>query len=189
MTVTNGAPYDDFRGSLVDSGAFGQVPINGFSIGNLEVIGDRDWFSVSLAAGATYVINLQGLQAGVGTLEDPYLRLHDSTGVVLAQNDDVVSGTNRDSQVTFAVTTSGTYYIDAGAFNDSYTGTYKVGVTSTGAVDDFRGSLVGTGTFGQVAVNGFSFGKLEVGGDRDWFSINLTAGTTYVINLQGLQGG
>src|SRR5436305_241048 len=154
MTVINDAPSDDFRDSLVDTGAFGQVPINGFSFGNLEVIGDRDWFSVSLAAGATYVINLQGLQAGVGTLEDPYLRLHDSTGVVLAQNDDVVSGTNRDSQVTFAVTTSGTYYIDAGSFNDSYTGTYKVGVTSTGTVDDFRGSLVGMGTFGQVAANG-----------------------------------
>src|SRR5882757_1185081 len=127
----NGAPFDDFRDSLADTGAFGQVPINGFSFGNLEVIGDRDWFSVNLSAGTTYVINLQGLQAGVGTLEDPYLRLHDSTGVVLAQNDDVVSGTDRDSQVTLAVTTGGTYYIDAGSFNDSYSGTYKVSINIT----------------------------------------------------------
>src|SRR4051812_40488389 len=184
-----GAPFDDFRDSLADTGAFGQVPINGFSIGNLEAIGDRDWFGVSLAAGTTYVINLQGSQAGGGTLEDPYLRLHDSTGAVLAQNDDVVSGTNRDSQVTFTASASGTYYLDAGSFNDGYTGTYKLGVTSTGSTDDFRDSPVDSGMFGQVPLNGSNFGNLEVAGDRDWFAVNLSAGTTYVINLQGLQAG
>src|SRR5947199_12562 len=189
MTVINGATSDDFRNSLVDTGVFGQIPNNGYSIGNLEVIGDRDWFSVSLAAGTTYVINLQGLQAGGGTLEDPYLRLHDSTGAVLAENDDIVSGTNRDSQVTFTASASGTYYLDAGSFNNSYTGTYKLGVTSTGATDDFRDNLVDSGVFGQVPVNGSNFGNLEVAGDRDWFAVNLSAGTTYVINVQGLQAG
>jgi len=62
------------------------------------------------------------------------LRVHDAGGLLLAQNDDIVDGVNRDSQLSFTAPTSGTYYLEAGAFNDQYTGTYKLSIGVGAAV-------------------------------------------------------
>jgi hypothetical protein len=185
------SPTDDFRNSLTDTThPFGSVVVNGSSTGKLEVAGDRDWFSIQLNAGTTYTINLQGQQTAGGTLEDPYLRLHNSAGTLLSENDDIVSGVNRDSQLSFTASSSGTYYLEAGAFNDNYTGTYRIGVAAAAAGDDFRNSLTDTThPLGSVVVNGSSTGNLEITGDRDWFQVQLNAGTTYLINLQGQHAG
>ena len=83
---------------------------------------------------------MQGLHAGGGTLEDPYLRIHASNGVLLSENDDISLGVNRDSQVTFTANATGTFYIEAGSFVDSYTGTYTVSVQSANDLN----FLVGT---------------------------------------------
>src|SRR6185312_687974 len=182
---------DDFANGLADtSHPIGQLAANGSIGGSLETVGDRDWFSIQLAAGTVYSINLQGQHAGGGTLEDPYLRLHDSTGLLLAQNDDIVDGINRDSQLSFTAQTSGTYYLEAGAFDDSYTGSYKLGVTGTAPADDFASSFIDTThPFGQIAVNGASGGTIEVAADRDWFTVQLTAGTHYSASLKGAPSG
>jgi len=181
---------DDYANGLADtSHPIGLIAVNGSITGNLETNGDRDWFRVQLSAGTTYTVNLQGQHAGGGTLEDPFLRLHDATGLLLAQNDDIVNGINRDSLLTFTASTAGTYYLEAGAFDDSYTGSYKLSVTGA-APDDFANSLTDTGhPFGRVAVNGASSGTLEVAGDRDWFAVQLSAGTAYSVALKRVQGG
>jgi len=76
-TPTGSSLSDDYRNSLTDlSHPFGTVAVNGSSTGRLEVVGDRDWFSVQLVAGTTYTISLQGTASGSGTLQDPYLRVH-----------------------------------------------------------------------------------------------------------------
>src|SRR5262249_33359646 len=101
---------------------------------------DRDWFRMQLTGGTNYLVNLQGQQAGAGTLEDPYLRIRDSTGALVAENDDIVLGVNRDSQLSFTATTTGTYYLEAGAFDDNYTGAYRANITvassSTVSIND-----------------------------------------------------
>ena len=126
---TSPPPTDDYRNSLTDlSHPFGTVAVNGSSTGTLEVAGDRDWFSVQLVAGTTYTIRLLGAASGNGTLTDPYLRLHDNAGTLLAQNDD--SGGTLESQLSFTPATTGTYYLDVGAYNDGLTGTYRVSVAA-----------------------------------------------------------
>jgi len=189
--ITLSVSSDDFANSLTDAAhPFGQVAVNGTGTGRLEVAGDRDWFRVQLVAGTTYLIDLQGEHAGVGTLEDPYLRVHNSTGALTAENDDIVLGINRDSQLTLQVATTGAYYLEVGAFDDNYVGTYRVGVSTTTTNDDFRDSLTDTTLpFGQAVVGGSRTGDLEVEGDRDWFQVQLTAGTSYRIDLQGQQAG
>ncbi|MFI4965466.1 MAG: NF038122 family metalloprotease, partial [Caulobacterales bacterium] len=125
---------DDFANSLTDtSHPFGQVTVGGFADGALQVAGDRDWFAVQLQAGTSYTIGLVGHQGGGGTLADPMLRLHDAGGAVVAANDDVVAGANPDSQLVFVAPASGTYYAEAGASLDGYTGTYRLEVAQTGA--------------------------------------------------------
>ena len=141
-----GGAQDDFADSFADTSApFGQVALNGSATGRLEVNGDRDWFRVSLVAGVSYLIDLLGSQTGVGTLSDPYLRVHNSAGTLVAENDDV-SGTNPDSRLAFVPTTTGTYYLDAGAFGDNLTGSYKLSISATagpvstaGLPNDFNG--------------------------------------------------
>jgi Ca2+-binding RTX toxin-like protein len=124
---------DDFANSLTDtSHPIGQLAIGGSISAALQQAGDHDLFAVQLQAGVTYTINEVGHFGGGGTLADPLLQLHNSTGAVVASNDDISDGTDPDSRITFTAATSGTYYVDAGGFADGYTGTYKVNISQTG---------------------------------------------------------
>ena len=54
----------------------------------------------------------------------------------------------------------------------------------------FENSLTdASGPLGSVVVNGSSNGNLKSTGDRDWFQVQLVAGTSYVVNLQGEHAG
>ena len=87
----------------------GTISVGGSSTGVVGTTGDRDWFRISLNAGSTYRFNLNG-----STLSDPTLHLRNASGTSLAFNDDFGGG--RNSQITFTAATSGTYFLDAGAF-------------------------------------------------------------------------
>ncbi|HEU0284855.1 MAG TPA: FG-GAP-like repeat-containing protein [Sphingomicrobium sp.] len=100
------------------------ITVGGTVSGTLETLGDHDWFRIQLTAGQSITITLNGV-----TLVDPYLGILNSSGVSLQENDDISSGVNRDSRIGFTATTSGTYYIDASAWQDNYTGTYQLQVT------------------------------------------------------------
>jgi hypothetical protein len=118
---------DDFSGTARTTG---QITVNATAqIGTIEVAGDHDWFRVQLSAGTTYTVSETGAPSGAGTLSDPWLRLYDSAGHLLAQNDDF--GGSHDSQLSFSPSASGTYYVGAGAHNDAFTGTYRVSVATS----------------------------------------------------------
>ena len=99
------------------------VSVGGGVSGSLEVVGDQDWFRINLVAGQEIVISLAG--SGGSPLEDPYLYLRNSSGNLIAENDD--SGSGRDSRIVFTVTTTGTYYLDVGAYPELYDGNTGVG--------------------------------------------------------------
>ena len=52
--------------------------------------------------------------------------------------------------------------------------------------DDYRDD---TTTTGSVEVGGTATGEIETGNDFDWFAVDLVAGTTYVINIEGFDSG
>jgi len=89
------------------------LALNGTITGLVDTPGDHDWYRVSLTAGQTYTFLLNG--TGAGALEDPYLKLFNAGGTLLRQNDD--SGVGRNAKLVFTAPTSGTYYIDAGAWD------------------------------------------------------------------------
>ena len=85
---------------------------------------------------------------------------------------------------------AGTYYVAAGALGDRE-GTYKLSVREY--VDDYPADMA---TTGSVSVGGSVSGEIEFGGypgwgdrlkdsDRDWFAVELEAGTRYRIDLEG----
>ena len=101
---------DDFASSFTDLTApFGQVSVDGFATGNLEVPGDRDWFRVSVTAGVLLTIELRGSDSGTGTLSDPYLYWYDSNGQLVGERND--SGTVLDSKLLIVPNTSGVLYL------------------------------------------------------------------------------
>jgi predicted secreted protein len=167
---------DDYAATTATTG---RVTVGTTTSGQIESTGDHDWFSVTLTAGTRYTINLDS--ASNTGLYDPYLRLYHSSGTQLASDDD--SGTGLNSEITYTPTTSGTYYIDASSasFFSASTGNYNLTVNATApVVDDY---MAGTATTGRATAGGKVTGKIETSGDHDWFSITLTAGNTYTINL------
>lgn len=86
---------------------------------------DHDWYRVNLVAGQTYTFAMIG--TGVtNDLEDTFLQLRNNAGTVIASNDD--GGPALSSSLTFTASTSGTYYIDAGAYSDG--GQYGLSMTT-----------------------------------------------------------
>ena len=163
------------------TGTGGTVAVGGSATGAIETAGDRDWFAVTLEAGKTYRVDLEGADTGAGTLSDPHLH-----GMFDANDDDVFGttilhdgGVGRNSFLVFEPEASGTYYIGAGA-DGGETGTYRVSVTEL--ADDHPAD---TGTTGTVAVGGSARGEVEFAYDHDWFAVALEAGTTYRIDLEG----
>ena len=180
VTDVDGVP-DDFA---VGTGTTGTVAVDGSTTGDIDFAGDRDWFAVSLEAGKTYIIDLEGSRTEAGTLGDPYLRgVYDEEGVLLAGTTNDQGGAGDNSRVFFTAQEAGTYYVAAGAYG-SGEGTYRLSVTEV--PDDFA---VGTGTTGTVAVGGSTTGEIDYARDRDWFAVSLEAGTTYRIDLEGSRTG
>ena len=175
---------DDFS---TNASTIGRISIGTTSYGELEVSGDRDWFMVSLDAG-TYSIRLTG--GGENTtdpaLSDTFLRVLDLNGTLVAANDD--GGLGLNSALTFTVATDADYYISAASFADRFTGHYHIDVVSTGNAAGSGGGDYSNdiNTVGSLTLNQTESSQLETRGDRDWFAIDLTAGTTYNITLNGV---
>ena len=107
--------------------------------GRIGTAYDDDWIAVTLVEGSSYGIALSGAPSGAGTLSDPYLRIYDANGTLVASNDD--AGGSHDSFLVFNPTASGTYYVSARHY-DNGTGTYELAVTARGTA--------GSGTVGTL---------------------------------------
>lgn len=102
-------------------------------VGSVSPAYDQDWVRITLTAGQAYDIDLRGSISGSGTLRDPYLRLYDSAGRLIAQNDD--SGGTLESHLTYTPATTGTYYLSAGAYAN-WSGSYSLSVDAADPVPD-----------------------------------------------------
>ncbi len=119
--------FDDFGQSVTTAGA---VTVGTMATGEIEAENDEDWFAVNFESGVTYVIDLQGFDSGLGTLDDPFLKgIYDASGLLIAGTNDDNSGSGFDSQVSYEATTTGTHYI-AAASSAAELGTYTLSVAA-----------------------------------------------------------
>ncbi|MEF2074827.1 M10 family metallopeptidase C-terminal domain-containing protein, partial [Consotaella aegiceratis] len=171
-----------------DSSTTAVTPIGSTVYGTLETIGDHDWYRVDLEAGQTYEFRLHGI--GTDGLFDPFLYLRDSSGTLIGSNDDAGSsvwgGVNgRDSLLSFTATTSGTYYLDVGAYSNSYTGDYII----TAVEQNTEGMVFTADEIAwQLTDNGMEYfgaspsSSFDVGDDGS-LTVNLTGLTAAGQNL------
>ena len=102
------------QGDTVPAGISGAGTITvGRSITvSIETRGDHDWYAVTLEAGKTYTFHTTFDASNT----DAYLSLRNGSGAEVAANDD--GGEANNALISYAVPTSGTYYIDAGTWDD-----------------------------------------------------------------------
>ena len=71
----------------------------------------------------------------------------------------------------------------------SNTGTYTLSVSVKEDVPNVDDHSATRQTTGAVDVDGLVTGEIETGNDRDWFAVELDAGTRYQIDLKGSRTG
>ena len=166
-----------------------EVDVGGSVAGNISSRTDFDWFRVDLEAGTRYQIDLEGAPTSRGTLPDPSLELRDTDGSFEADNES--SGVGDNAREIYTPTATGTYYVRVGEV-DGETGTYTLSVIVLGANGaseadtDFPET---TATTGRVEVGASATGNIDRSFDQDWFRLDLEAGKTYQIDLEGDTGG
>ncbi|PYF11821.1 serralysin [Rhodobacter viridis] len=120
--------------------------------GVIGYAGDYDAVRIYLTAGHSYQFNVNGI-----TLGDSWLQVFNPSGTIVATNDDY---NWLDSQITYTVSTSGYYYIEASEASDSLTGSYQMT-----AIEVATPSVPADGTINQLVdylVNGY----WEAGGEQ-----------------------
>ncbi|ANT63674.1 hypothetical protein AYJ57_24675 (plasmid) [Salipiger sp. CCB-MM3] len=150
--------------------------------GTLDFLEDRDWFGVELRAGVTYRFDLVRDEASSNPLPDPYFRLYDAEGQLLAANDDYSS---LNSQLFYTPTEDARVFAAAGAYADAYEGGYVLSLAEAADFDAVPGD---ESTTAEIEVGGAAHGRIDYPGDDDWFRVELRGGTTYRFYLSAETG-
>src|SRR5437763_1866854 len=106
---------DDYAASTATTG---ELTVGGSVTSSIDTTSDDDWLRITLTAGRTYQFDL----AGSATITEPYLHVMNSVGSSLVSN----AGFGTNAHITFAPTTTGTYYLSARSLSDSETGAYTL---------------------------------------------------------------
>ena len=161
-------------------------PLGQTVYGTIDTLGDHDWYRVNLVAGTTYEFRLHGY--GLTDISDTVLRLVGPDGVTLsAFNDDsggapwgpANNGTNgQDSRIVFTANSSGTFFLDVGAYYDSEVGDFML----TSVVHNPAGMVFTADEISWQLINNFNDQSYRavawnVGADHA-LTVNITALTT-----------
>ncbi|WP_332855500.1 DUF4214 domain-containing protein [Duganella sp. S19_KUP01_CR8] len=158
---------DDFSN---DINTTGRLVVGKGTTGIFETSSDNDWFRMSLTAGTSYVLQLDGAPQGAGTLASlagVSLTLMGATGQWMGY---AYGSGNFGPALNFTPTTTGYYYVSAGA-GYNVGGSYTIKVAPP-AADDFAADASTAGVFSSDTVAGV----FERPNDVDWFKFHADAG-------------
>jgi len=134
--------------------------------GTLDFPSDTDWYRIRLTEGQSYRFTLNS--SGDTPIDDPLIRMRDSRGTELAQDDDGGDGLN--SYLEFTAPSTGNYFVEATSFGGMTTGGY----TLTAREGDVPADA---STDASLSPEGdYREGVLAPAGDRDWFRLDLAEG-------------
>jgi len=154
---------DDFS---ADTSTTGRVSVGGSATGEIAPgSSDKDWFKVSLIAGRTYEIDLEGAATSAGTLNNPFLRgVYNSDGSPTGLSDDD-SGVGSNAKLEFTAPTTGDYYLEAGSSGATDAGTYRLSVSPIPSIlkkEINLSELDGTNGFTLLGIDPYDFAGADV---------------------------
>ena len=139
-----------------------RVSVPSLTGGNIEHVGDYDYFLVDLTDRSADVrVNLRVHTTGP---TDTYGTLFDSAGTALGTNND--GGLDNNFLIERQVQ-AGTYYVEVRGYDDA-TGGYML-ETAISRDEDDHGNIPGEGTL--VSIPSTTLGRLDPPGDVDYFRI------------------
>ena len=157
--------FDDYASDASTTGVF---DASGSAQGRLQIVGDTDWFAITVAAGDTYDFSLDiDADFGIGGLT---VRNADGEEVNLPGQVSTSNGT------TLTFNTGGTYYVQVGtpiAFSPGHGANLSYRVTADHVIDEAGDTAA---TAGTLAPGQIIDGRLSNGIDVDWFAFDATAG-------------
>ena len=140
--------------------------------------GDEDWFRVSATAGNSYVVETTGTT-------DTNMRLYNSSGTLLAENDD--GPTSRNARIAWTATSTGNYYLQVVHFNTAQTGAYRISVIETAPVlsgDRYEPD----NTFDQatsISLSTTEAHTISPAGDVDLWRLTVSSRYRYTVETSG----
>jgi len=166
-------PTDSVPATTATTARLGATPVTDA----IDFEGDADWRRVTLATDSIYVFTLNA--AAENGLQDPYLRLLNSSGEEVASDDD--GGGNLNSRLEFVPDAAGTYFVEARNLTDGGEGAYTLAMERRPLpTDAVRGDAA---TRTRLAIGGDVTGSLDYPRDRDWYRVALQQGQTYRFSL------
>jgi hypothetical protein len=162
----------------VQSETVNHLAVNMPGFGTADVMGDQDFYAVTLTAGTKYRIDVTGLA-------DTHIGgLYDSTGTIIAGTTNYSGGIGRDARIWYQATDTGTYYLSAGTAPGvlAPAGANRYQVTVRDQWDDYGSD---PSTAPTLEVGSSMTGAIDEDGDTDWIAVTLAPGGAYRITLQG----
>lgn len=156
----------------------------GTADGAISPAGDRDWYRLRVEEGQRYTIALQATSEADADAIDTVLTVYNEAGEQIAYNDD--SNGTLDSQLAYNSSTSGDVFVEARAFNEQATGTYRFTISAAAIPPDDAGN--DSSTRATAATGRDINGALEYVGDVDWYRLNVRTGQRYRIALNSNAG-
>ena len=138
-------------------------------MGQIETYGDRDVFSVTVAAG-------QSVDFHETSSLDVTLILYDTDGVTVLQS---ITSPERISR---RFDRAGTYTLSVRHGSSTGIGAYTLRITDEGQDDHGNGPTLATMTQADGAGR---TGRIQFTGDQDWFSFTTSGGQVYSIKIEG----
>ncbi|MCB4773661.1 MAG: pre-peptidase C-terminal domain-containing protein, partial [Sulfurovum sp.] len=155
------------------------IDLNSTTSGNIETVGDVDYFTIKIPSAGTLVVKTTGFADTNGSLLD-------ASGTEIAFNDDNNNASDHNFEISTFIQDAGTYYVKVKRSSASSTGHYTL--ISQFTPDD-HSSIRGLAT--AISPNSTTSGRIGRAGDEDWFKIvipstgKLVVKTTGSINTNG----
>jgi membrane protein implicated in regulation of membrane protease activity len=171
LQSTWGSAFADDHGNSISRAT--NVGLNSSTPGRIEQGGDSDYFKITVTGSGMLTV------ASAGSF-DTYGYLLGSTGRALQSNDDGGSGTN--FRIARAVS-RGVYYVKVRGYSSHQKGNYGLNVGFISSSCDDHCDSISRAT--NVGLSSSTSGKIERGGDNDYFRIRITGSGMLTVSSTG----
>lgn len=150
---------------------------------DLNDVGDRDWYKVSVPEGTTYTISARAVSDGQNDGVLPDLVLRNNNGEFV---DQALAG--EGGETALEINSAGDYFISVRSFSGD-AGTYEVSVEEDGAADTGADLPGDTSTSAVLELGRSQTSDINTLADRDWFKFTVPEGDRVSIAITDLAGG
>jgi Ca2+-binding RTX toxin-like protein len=185
-TATGYALKDDFFATSGTDQSSHALAYFGKISDRIGTVGDKDWYAMTLVGGVAVNVAVEGAGSGIGTLQDPNLKIYDSTGKLVASDTD--SGSGVDSLAHFKPAANGVYYAVVDSSKAGDTGTYNIELTYGNMVFDTGSHKLLGSTGSDIIVGGHFNDTLTGGGGNDRFQFGAGLGHDTITDFNAGDG-